>query len=211
MPYPAAHGLLTVLGDSYGGTEEWQTGVRLIGTTAPTTAEFEAIDAAVSAFLATVALRFPSGFRYIGLKWSPQDVNGRYPEGADATEWLRPTALAGNVSGGFPQIALVTSYRTARTRGYASNGRGYWPSVQVVSATTGRFPVADGNSVAAAAATMINAIGDSGAGTPAVMSAVGAGRVEPITGVRVGLVMDTQRRRRNQIAEEYTAVAAVPS
>lgn len=211
MPYSAPHGLLTILGDAYGGTEIWQTGLRLIGTSEPTTAEFEAINTAVATFLATTALRFPSGFRYIGLKWAPQTVDGRYPEGSDAVEWLRPTPLAGNVSGGFPQIAVVTSYRTARTRGYASNGRGYWPSVQVVSATTGRFPVADGNAIASAAAAMVNAIGDSGAGTPAVMSAVGAGRTEPITGVRVGLVMDTQRRRRDGIAEEYTAVAAVPS
>lgn len=211
MPYTGPHGYLTILGDSYSGTEEWQTGIRLMGTTPPTTAQMEAVDTAVSAFLATTDLRFPSGFRYIGLKWAPQDANGRYPEGEDAVEWLRPTPLAGNVSGGFPQIALVTSWRTARSRGRASNGRSYWPSVQVVASTTGRFPLAAGTSVAAAAATLISQLEAAGIGTPAVMSAVGAGITEPITGVRVGLVMDTQRRRRNGISEEYTETAAVPS
>ena len=210
MPYPAPHGYLTILGDSYSGTEEWQTGIRFTGTLPPDEAQFGLVDAAVSTFLQTTALRFPAGHRYIGLKWAPQDVNGRYPEGADSVEWLRPSPLSGNVSGGFPQIALVTSWRTARTRGRASNGRSYWPSVQVVNAGTGRFPLAEGTSVATAAATLIGSLNDAALGTAAVMSSVGAGLVEPITGVRVGLVMDTQRRRRNGISEEYTEVAAVP-
>lgn len=210
MPYPNPHALLTILGDAYGGSEIWQTGLRLATPGEPDTATMEAIDAAVTTFLQTTALRFPSGFRYIGLKFAPQDVNGRYPAGTDATEWLRPTPLAGNVSGGFPQIALVTSWRTSRTRGYASNGRSYWPSVQVINATTGRFPASEGLAVATAAANLVAAIRDTTIGVPSVMSTVGAGLSEPIIGARVGLVMDTQRRRRSAIAEEYTETQEVP-
>lgn len=211
MAYTGPHGYLTILGDSYGGAEEWQTGIRLMGTTPPTEAQMEAVDTAVTTFLTTGALRFTAGFRYLSLKWAPQTAEGRYPEGEDAVEWLRPTPLAGTTSGGFPQIALVTSWRTARSRGRGSNGRSYWPSVQTIASATGRFPLNDGTLVAAAAAQLIASLEAAGIGTPAVMSAVGTGITEPITGVRVGLVMDTQRRRRNGISEEYTETAAVPS
>lgn len=211
MPYTQPHGYLTILGDAYSGTEEWQVGLRLDGTTPPTTAQLESIDSAVTAFLQTGNLSFPLGRRYIGLKWAPQDVNGRYPDGEDAVEWFRPTPLSGGASGGYPQIALVLSLRTARARGYASNGRMYFPSAATPTAGDGRITLANAEAVAAAGATLIASIALVGLGEPVVMSTVGAGRTEPITGVRVGRVMDTQRRRRNQIPEEYTATVVVPS
>lgn len=211
MPYPVAHGLLTILGDAYTQSEEWQTGLRLLASGPPTEAEFVAVDAAIATFLGNSALRFPSGRRYLGLKWAPQDTSGRYPEGEDSIEWFRTTPLSGGGPVGFPQIAVVTSLRTPRTRGFASNGRMYWPATPSVSATDGRMSAPDALSIATAGAALIGAIADSGIGTPAVFSAVGAGRAEPVTGVRVGRVADTVRRRRNQIAEEYTDVVAVPS
>lgn len=211
MPYTSPHGLLTILGDAFNSTEIWQTGLRLIGTTPPTEAQFVAVDAAVQAYLSATNVGLPIGRRYLGLKWAPQDVNGRYPDGQDAVEWFRTTPYNGAASTGYAQIAMVLSLRTARTRGYASNGRMYWPNAQAIGQADGRWSAAIAGAAAAAGAQLIAAIADSGMGTPAVMSAVGAGRTEPITGVRVGRVPDTQRRRRDALAEEYTETVVVPS
>lgn len=211
MPFPAPHSYLTILGDSYGQVEIWQTGIRLIGTARPTTGELEAIDLAIETFLSTPELSFPLGFRYIGLKWSPRTVTDRYPPGEDAIEWLRPTPFSGSASGGFPQISMVLSLRTARTRGYASNGRMYFPSARTPAPADGLITVAQANAVALAGATMIGAIRDADVGVPAVMSAVGAGLVQEVTATRVGRVMDTQRRRRNALPESYSENTAVPS
>jgi hypothetical protein len=211
MPYAAPHGLLTILGDAFTSTEEWQTGIRLTGTSPPTEAQFEALDDAVATFLGTGAVSFPVGRRFLGFKWAPQTVDGRYPEGADSVEWFRLSPLSGTGAGGYPQIAVVLSLRTARPRGYASNGRMYVPCSQAIGSSDGRISAATALGIATAGATLIAAINDVGLGQAAVMSAVGAGRTEPITGVRVGRVMDTQRRRRNQLAEEYTDPVAVPS
>lgn len=208
--YTAAHGKLTIFGDAYNGAELWQTGVRLVGAGAPTTAAFEAVDAGVAIFLATPNLGFSQGFRYTGLKWSPQDVNGRYPDGQDAIDWLRPAPIAGAGQGAYPQICLVLSLRTGRSRGYASNGRMYWPSAQTLDTGQGKIPDARTLDVAVAGAELMADISRSGMGTPAVMSTVGTGRTEVVTATRVGRVMDTQRRRRNNLTEDYSPEQSVP-
>lgn len=212
MPYPAPHTYVTWFGDAYSGAEQWQVGLRIAaGFEPPTTAELEALDDAMEALLTTTNVAFPNGRRYLGLKVAPQTVDGRYPDGVDAVEYLRPTPVSGGAAVGYPQIALVLSLRTARTRGYASNGRMYIPSSFTPNVADGRISALNAGSAAAAGAAFIAAVNAAGIGLASVMSTVGAGRVEPITGVRVGRVMDTQRRRRNQLTEEYTEPTPVPS
>lgn len=212
MVYATPHSKLTIFGDSYGGQEEWQTGVRLTGQQQPSEADFGEINTAVQTFLGVTSVGFPNGFRYLGLKWAPQDVNGKYGENGEAIEWLRPTAFTGPGSAaGYPQIAMVLSLRTARSRGYASNGRMYWPSATLIDPATGRIPASNAGTVATAGAALIANINNAGIGTVAVMSAVGSGRTEVVTSVRVGRVMDTQRRRRNGLVEEYTTETPLPS
>jgi hypothetical protein len=56
--------------------------------------------------------------------------------------------------------------------------------------------------------TMLNAFtGLAGIGHVLVMSNVGAGDNNQVTGLRGGLVMDTQRRRRRSISEAYHTLA----
>lgn len=211
MPYPAPHTYVTWFGDAFSGAEEWQVGLRIAaGFEPPTQQQLEALDAAF-ATLVTANVQFPGGRRYLGLKVAPQDVNGRYPDGVDAVEYLRAAPVNGAASGGYPQIALCLSFRTERTRGYASNGRMYVPSAFPIVASDGRISAANASNAALAGAQFVGAVNAAGIGPAAVMSTVGAGRVELITGVRVGRVMDTQRRRRNQLTEEYTEPAPVPS
>jgi hypothetical protein len=52
---------------------------------------------------------------------------------------------------------------------------------------------------------LIGAINGAGAGPVSVGSSLGAGSLLPVNGIRLGKVVDTQRRRRNAIAEEYVS------
>ena len=211
MPYTAAHSKLTFLGDSYGATEEWNTTLRLIGTQIPDEAELSAAAGAMSILLENSALAFPLGFRFLGVKWAPQDTSGKYGDSGEAVEFMLPTPVTGSASNGYPQIACVLSLRTARARGYASNGRMYIPSARSPAPADGLITIAQAESIRDSAAAFIANVETSGIGVPAVMSTVGAGRTEAVTSVRIGRVMDTQRRRRNQLPELYTTPADVPS
>lgn len=209
--YQAPHSLVSFLGDAYGQQEEWQTGIRISGQVTPTPANLESLDAAFFTLISSSAIALPNGFRYIGVKWAPIGLDGKYPTAAESLTFLRTTPFASTGQGGYPQIALVLSLRTARPRGYASNGRMYVPSALRPEATTGRITDAQAGAAAQAAAAFIGSVNAIGMGTVQVMSAVGGGISANVTEVRVGRVMDTQRRRRNGIPEEYAAPAPVPS
>jgi hypothetical protein len=210
MPYPRAHGYVTFFGDAFTQAEIWQTGLRLDGTDPPDESQLIALATAFEVLWDTAEIAAPAGRRFLGVKWAPQDTSGRYPDGEDAVEYLLPTPNQGAAGASYPQIALVLSMRTARSRGYASNGRMYVPSALVINTGTGLIDATDASDAAAAGATFIGAVNAVGLGDASVMSTVGAGRIEPITGVRVGRVMDTQRRRRNALPESYTAESPVP-
>jgi hypothetical protein len=211
MPYPRPHSYVTFLGDAYGQQEEWQVGLRLDGTTEPDDAQLEALATAFVLMVNTPGARLPQSHRFIGVKWAPQDVNGEYGPDGQSREWFRPNPFVGAGGIAYPQIACVISFRTARARGYASNGRMYLPSANPIGQNTGQMGATDGEAVRDAAVTFLTAVNAVGLGDAAVMSTVGAGRIERITGVRVGLVLDTQRRRRGSLPENYVAAAAVPT
>lgn len=209
--YAAPHSKIDFLGDAWGAVEEWQTGLRVAGTNVPTDQQLEDLDAAFNTFITDDAVSLPAGCRYIGVKWSPIGTDGRYPPSGESRTFFRTTPSQGVFGTGYPQIALVLSLRTARLRGYASNGRMYIPSSLGIEAATGRITTSQAGGVADVGAALISAINDVGLGTVTVMSEVGSGINAPVTGVRVGRVMDTQRRRRNQLSEEYTEVVPLPS
>lgn len=211
MPYPRAHALVTWFGDAFSSAEWWQTGLRIDGVEAPSNIQLAALDLAFEEMVSAGALGLPAGHRYLGLKWAPQTTAGRYPDSNDAIEFLRETALVGNSGDSYPQIALALSMRTARTRGYASNGRMYLPNARPILASTGLISQSDVDSAAFIGATFVAAVNNVGLGSAVVGSTVGAGRFEAITAVRVGRVMDTQRRRRNQLPELYSEASPVPS
>lgn len=207
--YPRAHSRLTFFGDAAQSQEEWQTGIRLDGTRAPTTAE---LTTALDYFSTRIwqYMSAPSRNRLLGVKWAPQGTDGKYGDDGEAREYFLPSPLDGSGSGGYPQIALCLSLRTSRARGYASNGRMYIPSTYPVGGDGFISETTAGNSAVSAAA-FIGEINGIGLGDVSVMSNVGAGRIEAVTAVRVGRVMDTQRRRRNQLPELYALPAPVPS
>lgn len=109
-----------------------------------------------------------------------------------------------------PQICLVTTLTTTRSRGRGSKGRFYSPAVVATPAANGRIAPDQVLNHVGQSTALISDINGLGLGPVSVMSSLGAGSSLPVTGVRVGGVLDTQRRRRNQLSEEYQAAPVPP-
>jgi hypothetical protein len=112
-----------------------------------------------------------------------------------------------------PQIAIVASHRTAQT-GRRGQGRQYRPAVDQNSVTAGGrlSSAAQAATVASHVAALESAkltIADATVVRPAVITNTGTAaapdlsRYAVINSVRVGDVLDTQRRRRNKLVETY--------
>lgn len=142
-------------------------------------------------------------------------VDGRYEDATTShTHWFTGTLPATSYAAIYPgQVSLVASLTTDADRGLASRGRIYLPSPKLaINSTYGTIEAADAISVANRVAVLINSINDwpgwdavtEWAGMRVqVVSSVGAGAMRPVTGVRVGRVLDTQRRRRKSLLEQY--------
>ena len=134
--------------------------------------------------------------------------NGRYAESVThLREYSDPggATVPSNYMVSF--LSVAWSWTTPAQRGLAHTGRVYPPNTWAVGGTS---PDVIGNAAAhvTAAKGLLTAItgGGSGApGRPCVVSGVGVGQIRNITGVRVGDVIDVQRRRKNDAQEHYTA------
>jgi hypothetical protein len=149
------------------------------------------------------------------VKLAPIGTDGKYPPGEIAYESTH-TLLAGKgitsaVSPWPGQCALAVSFLTSKpgARGRASKGRIYLPPLRLAVGSTGHLgaptTVVQGIVNLLAALNAISTMGQA-----AVFSKVGVGDHYPIQNVRAGQVVDTIRRRRRQLAENYTAYVPVP-
>lgn len=126
-------------------------------------------------------------------------------------EYFRPVPLAGTGAATKPnQSAIVLSLRTAGV-GARRRGRAYWPALAAaLSTTTGRVSSPTNTATAEAAAQYLQAIANAIGATltgvdtwsPVVYSRVG-GNSLGVNAVWVGDVLDTQRRRRDTLPENY--------
>lgn len=208
MPFPAPHSLLTFSGPAYADQEEWSTGCRLRRSAPPTLAELQEAATAFQVFCGTTALGASNAARLVSVKWAPQNTEGKYGDGESVELLLAPSALGSNDR--MPaQIAIVLSLRTARPRGRGSNGRMYIPALPTLETNSGRFSGTDATTIAVAASDMLSEIGTALSTDVVVGSQVGSGLLETVTGVRVGRVPDTQRRRRQGLPESYSQESPV--
>lgn len=143
-------------------------------------------------------------------------VDGKMAPGASPYLY-EPTPLAGGLSPAPAQLALCTTHLTAAVRGRASKGRAYWPYGALAPNSTGDVGSGARDGLAASVAAYMQLINDDFGGTTAsafdlrcaVFSNLDAGVWRAITGITVGSVLDTQRRRRNQLSETYNTPVAV--
>lgn len=115
--------------------------------------------------------------------------------------WISPPS-AGTWTPGDPQSTMAVSTTTAKARGRASKGRFYQPTGRMNIDAAGKVSAADTTAMATSAAQLITDLNGSNMGSCVVFSVVGQVTTE-ITGVRVGNVVDTQRRRRRNLVESY--------
>lgn len=201
--------------------DEWQIGfkVPVVGITGALTdarqmAFLDDAELDARAWWTTMAQNYgvQTGMTFVKVNLIGQD--GRY---ANTTKTFRKDFP--KVVGTSPQtlpadVALVVSLTTGAARGLASKGRVFLPppsSGRVINGRVDQYTRDDaGNATALLIKNLGNAPGlDSGAvvdiGDVSVMSKIGVGTTRTVTGVRVGDLFDTQRRRSNRMREVYTS------
>lgn len=143
------------------------------------------------------------------VKWNKIDNQGKYAnQGATRLFDLDPTPGATTVR--YPtQIALVSSWETAKARGRAHSGRTYWPTAISISGSNNQLFPADAKTFADHCFDLVGTLNstftqsDTAGVRAVVMSKLGTGATESITGVRVGTRFDVQRRRANSMTDVY--------
>ena len=212
MPYAAPHIHLTWGGTLY-GVETWSNGLRIShpdSGAGPLMLGWAQnyLDEAVAAISKwwTSGTLFANNRAFLTwVKMQPVGTDGKYLAGQDTNEQL--LAAPGLPGGGgrtAPQLAVVHTLLTSRPRGLASHGRIYVPA-GVTGQDDGLLFATDCMNMAKATATLIKdlaSMDNPGIGTNVqVMSQRGISAT--VERVGVGRVIDTQRRRRRNLPEEY--------
>lgn len=229
MPYLRPHMYLSILGDAYGGTEHWQFGMRLFdgGLSGQVTAD--AAGPIVSSWWSNVNNGFINTHRFTSVKCARIGVDGKYEPNTISGEWFAvppvvgPTLWAADQQA-IPQNTIVGTLTTAVPRGYASKGRIYLPPQIYNVLSDGLISATDATSVANSIKTLINNLVAHSVIGPVVIASRGKGvrsiddkgkvhytypnpgAENNVTGVQVGRVVDTQRRRRRQLSEQRQSV-----
>lgn len=143
-------------------------------------------------------------------------VDGHYADqGNSHVRFLNPKIDGGGVGNAPPnQVALALTLTTDVQRGPANKGRIYIPLPMAVPAPDGLISDADATAIMHSFRTLLEDISDTPGidsdATPDVLvmsRKAGSPAARYVTGVKVGRVLDTQRRRRNAIRENYVSEA----
>lgn len=223
MPFPAAHTLIRAHGAFASSTtpiDGWSVGFRF-GSASPTGYS----EAALQTFVNSAATAFATFHNLSGtlagtstylldVTGARIGTDGHYDPPTQQTLHASPAPLMGGQ--GTPvqpwSAALVCSLRTGRPRGYASNGRAYWPAVGATcQGNTGRILQTQVTTLLTGWKTLINALNTAAniceAGSQLrVFSQVGAGLSAPVTGLRADGRIDSIERRENALPAIYSTV-----
>lgn len=225
-PFDREHGLL-VWGGSLPGSETWSCSLRMAETEAGGFADtndtagwdmnalLAHYSTIIKAMHADAAAKISSSAKLNFVKFNRLDVNGHYIDNVSHIDSF--TNISGGGSGyAFPnQVCLAVTLTTNISRGPASKGRFYLPMPQVGSdATTGLVSVADVNTIKTRMKTFIEALSDvpgldtfNSPGVCVMSRKLGAPDTHRVNGIRIGRVLDTQRRRRRNLPESYELIA----
>lgn len=228
MAYSAVH--WTISGDCFGGAEIWSTGFwtgndasNLPGTQVPQ-ATVDQVAARWQTFFTSTNSNISNVYKTNVVKaaYFHTTIEGGITQYGTPTYHTFATPLTG---GGIisaplpPQITMCVSLNSGYRTGTAARGRMFLPGVNAtMDSGTGRINSTYRNQVATAMQTFINGVNtDSVPGSAGKMILVGRGAVPGVapheaknayvTGLKVGDVYDTQRRRRNGFRENYYGLA----
>lgn len=192
--------------------EEWSNSLRIIPgpDVAPTVGEAQAaldeLVPVISAYVESASYSSAAVLNWI--KLNPIGPDGRYIYPV-TVEWQAPDNTINGTAGVYaPQLAVVVSLRTAIGRGRASRGRYFLP-LQPNLGTNGRMTGVQTQTLADDAASFLEQINgvlatEAQGAVVGVLSELGnPGPASAVLRTLVGDVLDTQRRRRNQLPENY--------
>lgn len=227
--HPAAYAFkvakVTISGTCFAGQEEWSTGFYLGSDSEdaldPGTTSASAIAARWTTFFTHANAYVSTAYKTDAVKVSLLNTNGDVDLSAiDIYDY--PSAISG-VSGGAPlppQISVVATLTSDNQRGLASKGRMYLPGVNLpIFPTDPHFSPTEQGNMATKLQEFFDGVNDEfnlpgrvvlaskghkvpGSPDPDDYSYTG-GITRYVTGLRIGNVYDTQRRRRNDLVEGY--------
>jgi hypothetical protein len=201
--------LLTFWGTAWGGKEQWSTSLRIDQATLPPAATLDSVRTRFNTFYQTASVGISTSAFYFGVKAAIIGPDGRYPAAGNSISSLMSTPQPGAGPGfGYPQLTTVVTLNTALLRGKGSVGRMFLPPTSLPIQADGRLATSVAQLVATASASLITDLNGLLDGDVSVFGGgeggTGPGSQRDVTSVRVGRVVDTQRRRRNQLSEDYT-------
>jgi len=208
-PFSEAH-LYLQWGGKLPGNEQWSCGMRLYGTPGTAVADaatlLDDMTSPLSTFHEAANSHIASTAKLSFIKLNAIGTDGQYIE--DTTNQTILADLAGGASAGAAhpnQVALVVSLTTGFSRGPAHRGRFYMPLPVIPVASDGLVSDSDRDQVQVTAAALLAGINATNATWKVGVFSrkLGAPGRRAVTGVEVGRVLDTQRRRRRSLVEGY--------
>lgn len=217
MSYPHEIVKVTLSGDMFGGAEIWSTGFYMgheVADADPITdAGMDQLGTAWGTFFSAVNSGIANVYTFKTLKMVRLSQNGATLTDT-AKYWAPPAAVTGGYAGFAqpPQIALVATLANSLPRGLATKGRMFLPGVSWAPDATGHIDATKIGTLSTNLQSFFNGIiNDADMPGNPVLASKGRGpllvdgAVRHVNTIKVGNVYDTQRRRRNALAETYTA------
>lgn len=223
MPFNDVHLRVTMNGEVANGQDIWSAGFSLAaGEDANPTTVWNAFNAPggltelanlIGTFIATPAVKVPSGVTLEYVKVAYIGLDGKYLFPAVEMEKFSQ----GNLNASYiPQAAIVNTLDSGKWKDPGKYNRFYLPVALGGNGDNWCLTPAEQAAYAAATANFIGEVNDLmdeidpvNAVRVAVMSSTGTGSSLPVQSVRIGRVVDNQRRRRNALAENYVTEPVV--
>jgi hypothetical protein len=214
------------MGTFAGGAEEWSTGFYM-GNEAgdadlPTQSLADSIAVGWRNFMIAPASQISGRWTATTVKVSSLGTDGK----SNAADTVYANVAAGASGTGTlhypPQIALVATMTSPIARGVGSKGRMYLPGVGMATEGDGKILIGAVNGIRDTLATFFNAVNGLPDNNVVVLASHGSLNadgspkiggstpiIKAVTGIKIGTVYDTQRRRRNGLTEQYSSVSLV--
>lgn len=185
-------------------TDEFSMGISL-DCMEPSGPQLEALETVVTEWFQSPEMDIISAAALRGFKINQIDpATGRYvdPNNPVTIDFDAPAPGSGTQA--VPaQLSVAVSLTTAQKRGRGSRGRFYLPPQDLSVAASGHLSGSWCTTVAERVATFLGDVEDALDPCQVVIWSRAAHTLTQVTHVSVGDVIDTQRRRRNQIPEVY--------
>lgn len=193
------------------GGEQWSCGIRMrntnqAGVLTAAASGLAGYAAAIQTYHTSSTAQIAGSATLSFVKSNAINIDGTYLSGVTNEQVVADVAGGGASVAPHPnQVALAVSLVTGFSRGPAHRGRFFMPLPVFMPAADGLISTSDRNYAKGAAETLrtsLNAV-TSGWNVAVMSRKSGAPAARNCTGIEVGRVLDTQRRRRRSLKEMY--------